>query len=378
MRIMEARRATAFLGIDNVWFLGAHDTPGQNVLWSLDNWNHGRVLDEVVRIVRITRPEVIITFLPVYVVGENHDDHQAAGVLATEAFDMAGSPVEFPEQVSPPRDRTGMMNLTEGLHVWQPKKLYYFTDAFENFTPYWHDKKDLSPYRKNFLDGSGPSYSNTADSPSRHVSYARLNAQQQTFYLTQEGYLGTDAFKNNDFSGFEYPMRFIFGKSVVGGSRTGEIFDGIGPAPAAFAPVQGYRPTAHGSLSLELGGPWLFYREFWKAHNLEHIADLIPVPEASVGAGQVLHLPFLIRNDTPAAAQVTLTAVLPPAWKDKTRYAVYDVPPGKYYPAEVELLAPPSDEPRWHEIVFKTESGGAPAGSVMMHVAVGKTGGLPQ
>jgi len=32
LRIMEARRATAFLGIDDVWFVGAHDTPGQNVL----------------------------------------------------------------------------------------------------------------------------------------------------------------------------------------------------------------------------------------------------------------------------------------------------------------------------------------------------------
>jgi len=122
----------------------------------------------------------------------------------------------------------------------------------------------------------------------------------------------------------------------------------------------------------------LFYREFWKAHNLEHLAGLIPVPEASVDGGHVLHIPFLIRNDTPAAAQIRLTAVLPPAWKEKTRCAVYDVPPGRDHPVEVELLAPPSDEPRWHEIVFKTESGGAPAGSVMMHVAVGKTGGLPQ
>ena len=182
-----------------------------------------------------------------------------------------------------------MMNLTEGLHVWQPKKLYYFTDAFESFSPYWHDKKDLSPYRKNFLDGNGPSYSNTAVSPSRRVSYAKLNAQHQTFYLTQEAYLGTEAFKHNDFSGFEYPMRFIFGKSVVGGSRTGDIFDGITPAPAAFAPVRGYRPTARGSLSLELGGPWLFYREFWKAHNLDHLAGLIPVPKPRSAPGSCLY-----------------------------------------------------------------------------------------
>src|SRR5258707_12140544 len=83
MRILEARKALGFLGIENVWFLGGHDTPGQNVLWSLDNWNHGRALDEVVRLVRLTRPEVVMTLLPAYTVGENHDDHQAAGVLAT-------------------------------------------------------------------------------------------------------------------------------------------------------------------------------------------------------------------------------------------------------------------------------------------------------
>jgi hypothetical protein len=28
------------------------------------------------------------------VVGENHDDHQGSGVLATEAFDMAGDPTK--------------------------------------------------------------------------------------------------------------------------------------------------------------------------------------------------------------------------------------------------------------------------------------------
>ena len=36
----------------------------------------------------------------------------------------------FPEQISPARDRTGMANLTEGLLPWQPKKIYYFSDAF--------------------------------------------------------------------------------------------------------------------------------------------------------------------------------------------------------------------------------------------------------
>ena len=87
MREIEARRALAAYGISNVWFLAGHDTPGQNVLRSLDSWNHGRALDEVVRLVRITQPDVILTWLPDAVVGENHGDHQASSVLAVEAFE---------------------------------------------------------------------------------------------------------------------------------------------------------------------------------------------------------------------------------------------------------------------------------------------------
>ena len=156
IREIEARRALGAFGIENVWFLGGHDTPGQNALRSLDSWNHGLALNEIVRIVRITRPEIIITWMPLPVVGENHDDHQASAVLATEAFDAAGDPTQYPEQISPPRDRTGMANLTEGLLPWQPKKLYFFTDAFEDFSPYWHDPTELSLFRKAITENSGP------------------------------------------------------------------------------------------------------------------------------------------------------------------------------------------------------------------------------
>ena len=60
----------------------------------------------MVRIVRLTRPEVILTFLPGTFIGEDHGDHQAAGVLATEAFDLAGDPLVFPEQVTGPMRQT--------------------------------------------------------------------------------------------------------------------------------------------------------------------------------------------------------------------------------------------------------------------------------
>ena len=100
IREQEARQACAALGITNVWFLDGKDTASQSVLNSLANWGHGANLEALVRIVRLTRPEVILSWLPSIFIGENHGDHQASGVMATEAFDLAGDPVAFPAQVA--------------------------------------------------------------------------------------------------------------------------------------------------------------------------------------------------------------------------------------------------------------------------------------
>src|SRR5258705_6249032 len=105
IREQEARQACAKLAITNVWFLDGKDTASQNVLNSLANWGHGANLEALVRIVRLTRPEVIILWLPGIFIGENHGDHQASGVLAMEAFDLAGDPVAFPAQVAGASER---------------------------------------------------------------------------------------------------------------------------------------------------------------------------------------------------------------------------------------------------------------------------------
>ena len=127
-REMEARRGLGGLGVLNVWFLDAPNVsmPTEDPLGSLEKWSHGSVLERTVRLIRLTRPEVVMTWLPDYVVGENHSDHEAAGVLATEAFDLAGNPLVFPEQVTPPLDYRGYGNQMEGLRPWQPQKLYLF------------------------------------------------------------------------------------------------------------------------------------------------------------------------------------------------------------------------------------------------------------
>src|ERR1700739_3397950 len=63
VREMEARHSLASYGITNAWFLGGSDTPGGDVLHSLEAWGHGQALEEVVRLVRLTRPAGIFTLL---------------------------------------------------------------------------------------------------------------------------------------------------------------------------------------------------------------------------------------------------------------------------------------------------------------------------
>lgn len=363
-REIEARRALAYLGVMNVWFLGGPDTPGQDVLRSLETWNHGAALAQAVRLVRLTRPEIILTWLPDYVAGENHDDHQAAGVIATEAFDLAGDPTTFPEQVSPPRDRNGISNLTEGLRPWQPKKIYYFSDASHT----------------DFLEGQGPEYAPTGVSPSRHMPYYRVAAEEMLFHLTQgdTGQEAKRALAAGNLEPFKRSVHLIFGKSLVRSTATGDTFDGISPGPIPFAPVRGYRPETSAGLELELGGPWAFYREFWKAHDVEHLARLLPSPEVSVQPGETLHAPLVISNDSAGPANVALTVTLPNGWREQAGSARYPVPPHDSYPVQAAVAVPRSAKvDEWYEVTCKAEANGKTIGSITLRVNIA-LGGLPQ
>jgi len=363
-REIEARRALASFGVMNVWFLGGPDTPGQDVLRSLETWHHGAALEQAVRLVRLTRPEVILTWLPLYVAGENHGDHQASAVIATEAFDLAGDATAYPEQIAAPRQRESIYNLTEGLHPWQPKKLYFFSDASHT----------------DFLEGKGPRYTTTEVSPSHGVPYFRMAADEMSFHLTQDdtGQLAKQAIAKGDFKYFEQPVRLVFGKSHVRSTATGDIFEGIAPGAVPFVAAPGYRPPAgDAAITLELGGPWSFYRGFWKAHGLNHLAGLLSTPEVAIAPGERLHLPVLLHNGTNGAHEVTLSANLPGSWTVAAGQAVYPLEAGETYPVETVLASPTKGDPAWQTVTWKAESGGQIVGSIAVRVNFAN-GGLPQ
>ena len=355
IREIEARKATASFGITNVWFLDGKDTPGQDLFASLQNGKHGDLLEQVVRIVRLTRPEVILTWLPACVAGENHGDHQASGVLAVEAFDAAADPTVFPAQVACPRERTDINNANEGLRPWQPKKLYFFSDAS-------HPVK-----------ADGPALDLMAVSPSRKVPYVQLAAELMAPHLTQAdvSQAAVAALKSGDYGPVRNMLRdyqLIFGKSVVKASPNGDLFEGVTPGELPLARVRGYRPAEEHGIALEFGGAFSFYREFCAAHDLDRMVDLVK-PEVAVAAGGYMHMPLMLVNATPDSVDVTLHAVLPQGWTVSAGEGLYHLAPGEHYPVQV-FLKTAAAQP-WHgSITWEAAAGGKTVGSCAMTVSL--------
>lgn len=363
IREIEARRALEHFGVMNVWFLDGPDTPGQSVLHSLETWNHGDSLGRMVRLVRLTRPAVIATWLPDYVAGENHGDHQAAGVLATEAFDIAGDPAAYAEQITPPRDRFDINNFTEGLHPWQPEKIYYFSDASNT----------------DFMKGQGPSYSATDVSPSRHVPYARLAAEECAFHLTQDdtGQMATKALAKNELHYFEQPVRLIFGKSHVSSGVTADLFEGVILQGIGYQPGPRYVPHEPAAPTLELGESWSFYRNFWPAHGLEHLAKLVG-PEVAVNFASFLWVPVLIENPTESSLAVSLAVDLPQGWiYVRKPPQEFRVAPHQSYTLHFEVKTPEERIEGSRAITIRADADGKPLGAIALRVQL-NGGALPQ
>ncbi len=355
VREIEARKALGSYGVENVWLLPGSDTPGADVLRSLEAWGHGEALEQVVRIVRLTRPEVVLTWLPDYVVGENHEDHQGASVLANEAFDLAADRLAFPEQLEAPRNRVSINNYGEGLRPWQPKKIYFFSDATH----------------LEFARGKGPEYPSNAISPSRGVSFAAVAATSWRFYKTQDDF--TEA-TLKQFT--ETPVQLIFGKSLVPASVTGDVFEGITDGAVAYAKPRGYEPPTP-DVQLELGGPWAFYRAFWPAHGLAPLAALFP-PQAQVAPGETLWVPLVLRNDSDKPRQFTLHAALPEGWSEKPEVTTLTVPAHDAWPIQLTLTPPTGlAKESWQTLEWKAEGDGSSLGSVSLRVTV-EANGLPQ
>ena len=375
IRESEAREACARLGITNVWFLDGKDTASQNVLNSLSNWGHGANLEKMVKLIRLTRPDVMITSLPGVFIGENHGDHQATGVIATEAFDLAGSPTAFPEQLagaSPKREL-----YLENLVAWRPSKIYYFPDA--------NDEKQFS--------GTGPAYSIKEVSPSQKKPYWRIALDAATTHLTQypadieriQKMSDADIEKmmsDPNAAWWTEPETLIFGKSVTGGMPTEDVFANIPPGiPQRPAVIGGVLGGAQAPVRISLGGPWGFYEKFWLAHGLGFL-PVAKVPEIAVKNGMPVYIPFVVRHTASEAMKIKVQVDAPAGWKVTSGQGEFSLPEESTTELRVELDTPQLSEGDLKKaepqpVTVRVESEGKPLGEVKLRVLV-RQSALPQ
>ncbi len=78
---------------------------------TLSKWPEQDLLRDVVWIIRKFRPQIVVTVFT-GTPRDGHGQHQAAGIVAREAFKVAGDSTAFPDQ------------LRDGVGVWAPAKLY--------------------------------------------------------------------------------------------------------------------------------------------------------------------------------------------------------------------------------------------------------------
>lgn len=116
------------------WFTRALDFGySKTATETLKFWDKQKILGDVVWAIRKNKPEIIITRFDPNSNGETHGHHTASAILAMEAFDLAGDPKAFPEQL-------------KFVKTWQPKRMFYntgwwFYGSKENFEK--ADKTDL-------------------------------------------------------------------------------------------------------------------------------------------------------------------------------------------------------------------------------------------
>ena len=365
IREIEARRAWAALGVSNVWFLGGKDTASQDVLASLANWGHGAALEETVRLVRLTRPEVILTFFPGVFIGENHGDHQAAGVIATEAFDLAGDPAAFASQIAGATQR--LEPYLENLRPWQPKKLYYFGYG-----------DHLAEFKN-----AGPTYSVLGISKTSNLPYWRVALEAFEVHETQaksyiESIKKTTAQQNDPVAsdavkGWTRDQHFVLARSLIGGEVTDDVFENINSATqeSANPPV----------VAVELGGSWKFYRDFRRAHNLDRLPQ-IRLPEIAVTEGKTLDIPILLSNSTKGVRDIVLSAVIPGGWSVESGATRYTIAPGETVATTIRVALPPtaaSDPPskETQDVSINAESDGKQLNSIRLRVQL-RQHALPQ
>lgn len=277
LREAELRDCLATLGVRYCYFLDRLDWAyTESVAATLRKWGHEETLERLVRLVRELRPEVIVTMNPAPTPGQ-HGHHQAAGVLATEAFTAAADPKRFPLQL-----------MKEGLTVWQPRKLYF---AGGNTNLFGTTIIVNEPMR----DGR---------TPAQIAARALVNHRSQAF-----GNMG-------DSPWLQRPQRFTLVKTFVpvDGTET-DLLAGLPTTKLSAQPISFAAPPPKDSLVLRFISRPAFenYRRWVAEQHIEHVAAQF-LPDLPLVAGEENAVRLQIANTSDEVLSGELKLGAPDGW----------------------------------------------------------------
>ncbi len=323
LRETELRDALALIGVRRAFFLDREDFfYTENVAATWIKWDKEETLGRLVRLIRALRPEVIITMNPAPVPGQ-HGHHQAAAVLATEAFTAAADPARFPGQIR-----------KEGLAVWQTRKLYY-TGGGRGVV--------ASIQTGDPLPGG--------KTPAQAAGAAAAHHRSQAF---------------GDFSSSpraRRPQRFQLVKSVVPylDSET-DLLRGL-PASGADADLKPWSLPAPAKiqpgvrLQFESRPAIENYRRWAKEQGVEGVAETL-ASDLPIVAGEANDVRLQIHNQTDSTAEGEIVLSLPDGWRVAPSRTRYQAQPGATEIVHCRVT-PPAGIPADAELTARTSIGGS-------------------
>lgn len=171
---------------------------------TLGFWDREQVLGDVVRVIRLFRPDVIVTRFPIPPGSGGHGHHTASGILGVEAFKIAGDPKAFPEQIA------------QGLKPWQPKRVVW---------------NGFGPGRGGGPVPSGPQFKTDigGNDPVTGESFAAISARSRGQHITQ-GFGNPNAGRRGPQGGPNVQTFTILGGDLA----TADLMDGIDTSWARF------------------------------------------------------------------------------------------------------------------------------------------------
>jgi hypothetical protein len=152
-------------------------------------------------------------------------------------------------------------------------------------------------------------------------------------------------------------VRLWLAKSHVKSQPTGDVFDGVDSSPISFAPPPVHVAENARPLHVELSGPWGFYREFRRAHDLSSLYSLRP--EIATQPNDTLTIPLLVQNNSSQPATIVPSLILPPGWKQKADVQPVIVPPNGQVTFALPVIAPAQQNDQFAEIKVSASAGGS-------------------